>query len=75
MRGAVDEMHLSLQQPDAVVQLSGNIEGLVGSCISGPNEGRVVSRYFGDVAVFSPAEFGVVVAGCGVGGERCCGGG
>jgi hypothetical protein len=74
MRCVVHEMHLALQQADAIVELRGYIQGLVGSCVVGFDEGRIVCCYFGDVTVFPGAEFGVVVARRGVCGLRCGGG-
>ncbi len=73
MRGRVHEVHLSLQESDSIVQLCGYRESLVGSCITGFDEGRVVGGDFGNVPIFSGAEFGVIVAGRSVGGF--CGGG
>jgi hypothetical protein len=74
MGRVVHEMHLSLQEPDPVVQLRRCGQCLVCGCIAGFDERGVVRRDFGDVAVFSGAEFGVVIAGrgvCGLGGGGC----
>lgn len=68
MRRAIFEVHLALEETDAIVQLGGDWQGLVGSCIAGDDEGRVVGCDFSDVAIFPRAEFGVVVAG-----RRVCG--
>jgi hypothetical protein len=68
MRRVVDEVHLSLQKSDPIVQLCCDRESLVRSSVAGFYEGGIVSGDFGDVAVFSGAEFWVVVAGCCV----CC---
>jgi hypothetical protein len=73
MRRGVHKVHLSLQESDSIVQLCGYRESLVGSCVTGFDEGRVVGGDFGDVAIFSGAEFRVVVAGRSV--SDFCGGG
>ena len=50
----------------AVVQLVEDSELLVGGCVVGGYEGAVVGANIGYVAVFSVAEFGIVIACLGV---------
>jgi len=66
MRRAVLEVHLTLQKANAIIKLCGNAQLLVGGCIASDTEWRIVSGYFGDVAVSSGAKLGVIVARCGV---------
>lgn len=79
MRRAVDKVRLALEEPDTVVELRGDSQGLVGGSVARLYERGVVGGDFGDVAVGAGAEFGVVVTGRGVdgldgGGRRCaCG--
>jgi hypothetical protein len=42
MGSAVHKVHLSLQQAYSIIQLCGHWESLVGCCIAGFDEGRVV---------------------------------
>ena len=68
-------MGLELQHADAVVELGGDGEGLVGGPVAGHGEGAVVGGDHGDVGVVAVAELGVSIAGAGVGGQRGGGGG
>ena len=54
---------------DSVIQLVEDAEFLVGRCIVGGYKGTVVGTDVSYVAVFSVAEFGIVVACLGVGGD------
>lgn len=53
-------------ETDSVIQLVEDAEFLVGRCIVGGYKGAVVGADVGYVAVFSVAEFGIVVACLGV---------
>ena len=50
------------EKTDAVVQLVEHSEVLVGGCVVGGYEGTVVGTNVGYVAVFSVADFGIVIA-------------
>ena len=56
-------------ESDTVIQLVEDAEFLVGRCIIGGYKGAVVGADVGYVAVFSVAEFGIVVACLGVCGD------
>ena len=66
MGNVTDKVHLSLQESDSIVQLGCYWESLICGCVSTFDEWRVMSRYFGDVGVFSGAKLGVVVTRRGV---------
>ena len=57
---------LACQETDTVIQLVEDPEFLVGRCVVGGYKGAVVGADVGYIAVFSVAEFGIVVACLGV---------
>ena len=57
------------EETDAVIQLVEDPEFLVGGCIVGSYKRTVVGADVGYVAVFSVAEFGIIVAWLGVCGD------
>ena len=59
-------VRFACEETDAVVQLVEDPEFLVGRCIVGGYKGTVVGADVGYVAVFSVAEFGIVIACLGV---------
>ena len=66
----VEHVYLELQHPDAVIQLRGHIQLLVGSDVARSHEGGIVSTNMRDIAIRSVAEFGVAITGGGIG--RLC---
>ena len=54
------------EETDAVIQLVEDSELLVRGCVVGRYEGAVVGPHVGYIAVFSGAEFGIIVACLGV---------
>lgn len=62
VHGSVYVVGLELEHADAVIQLSGDAQGLITSGIISDSEGRVVRADFSDIRVASCTEFGVVVA-------------
>ena len=54
------------EETDAVVQLVEDSQLLVGGCVVGGYEGAVMGANVSYVAVFSEAEFGIVIACLGV---------
>ena len=59
-------MGFARNKTDSVIQLVEDTEFLVGRCIIGGYKGAVVGADVGYVAVFSVAEFGIVVTCLGV---------
>ena len=60
-RGSI-VMRLDLEHSYAVIELINDSQLLVGGCIVGHGEGAVMGSNVCDVAVFSTAELGIVVA-------------
>lgn len=63
----VEEMGLSLQHTNPIIQLGNDAVYLVRTSIIGVYKGRVVCCYVGHITIISGAEFRVIVARLGVG--------
>lgn len=73
VHGAVDDVGLSLQHADAIVELGGHIEVLVAGGVQGDGKGAVMSADVGYVAVGPGTELWVAITGLAGWNWRCAG--